>query len=420
MQFYNGKVLKFTMKKIELLAPAGNLSKLKTAIYYGADAVYVGGEEFSLRTAADNFTMDELKEGIEFAHKHGVKIYLALNCFPHNRDIEKLRDYISEIAKTDIDAVIVSDLGAFVMVSEIAPRMEIHISTQANTVNHLTAASWYKMGAKRVVLARELTFEEIKEIRDKTAVGLELEMFVHGAMCMSYSGRCLLSNYLSQRDSNSGDCAQPCRWNYSLMEQQRPGEYMPIEENSRGSFIFNSKDLCLIKRIPELISAGVASLKIEGRVKTEYYVASVVKVYREAIDAYYRDPENYHFKESWMTELEKVSHRPYWEGFCFGDDLGQNYATSNYIREYDVIGTLKSYDEATGIAEITQRNRFFRGDEIEVISPFVDGFFSFNADFMQDEKGYDINAAPHAEMTVRLMPGRKILPNSILRKKRED
>lgn len=420
MQFYNGKVLNFTMKKIELLAPAGNLEKLKTAIYYGADAVYVGGEEFSLRTAADNFTMDELKEGIDFAHKHGVKIYLALNCFPHNRDIEKLRDYISKIAKTDIDAVIVSDLGAFVLVSEIAPRMEIHISTQANTVNHLTAASWYKMGAKRVVLARELTFEEIKEIRDKTAVGLELEMFAHGAMCMSYSGRCLLSNYLVGRDSNSGDCAQPCRWNYSLMEQQRPGEYMPIEENSRGSFIFNSKDLCLIKRIPDLVSAGVASLKIEGRVKSEYYVASVVKVYREAIDAYYRDPENYHFNPSWMTELEKVSHRPYWEGFCFGDDLGQNYATSNYIREYDVIGTLKSYDERTGIAEITQRNRFFRGDEIEVISPFVDGFFSFNADFMQDEKGYDINAAPHAEMTVRLMPGRKILPNSILRKKRED
>lgn len=412
--------MNFTMKKIELLAPAGNLEKLKTAIYYGADAVYVGGEEFSLRTAADNFTMDELKEGIDFAHKHGVKIYLALNCFPHNRDIEKLRDYISKIAKTDIDAVIVSDLGAFVLVSEIAPRMEIHISTQANTVNHLTAASWYKMGAKRVVLARELTFEEIKEIRDKTAVGLELEMFAHGAMCMSYSGRCLLSNYLVGRDSNSGDCAQPCRWNYSLMEQQRPGEYMPIEENSRGSFIFNSKDLCLIKRIPELVSAGVASLKIEGRVKSEYYVASVVKVYREAIDAYYRDPENYHFNPSWMTELEKVSHRPYWEGFCFGGDLGQNYATSNYIREYDVIGTLKSYDERTGIAEITQRNRFFRGDEIEVISPFVDGFFSFNADFMQDEKGYDINAAPHAEMTVRLMPGRKILPNSILRKKRED
>lgn len=420
MQFYNGKVLNFTMKKIELLAPAGNLNKLKTAIYYGADAVYVGGEEFSLRTAADNFTMDELKEGIDFAHKHGVKIYLALNCFPHNRDIEKLRDYISEIAKTDIDAVIVSDLGAFVMVSEIAPRMEIHISTQANTVNHLTAASWYKMGAKRVVLARELTFDEIKEIRDKTAVGLELEMFAHGAMCMSYSGRCLLSNYMVGRDSNSGDCAQPCRWNYSLMEQQRPGEYMPIEENSRGSFIFNSKDLCLIKRIPELISAGVASLKIEGRVKTEYYVASVVKVYREAIDAYYRDPENYKFNPAWMTELEKVSHRPYWEGFCFGNELGQNYATSNYIREYDVIGTLKSYDETTGIAEITQRNRFFRGDEIEVISPFVEGFFSFNADFMQDEKGYEINAAPHAEMTVRLMPGRKILPNSILRKKRED
>lgn len=409
------------MKKIELLAPAGSLSKLKTAVYYGADAVYVGGETFSLRTAAENFSMDELKEGIDFAHKHGVKVYLALNAFPHNEDIENLKNYISEIAKTDIDAVIVADLGAFVLVSEIAPRMEIHISTQANTVNHVTAASWYKMGAKRVVLARELSFDEIKEIRDKTAVGLELEMFVHGAMCVSYSGRCLLSNYLVGRDSNSGDCAQPCRWNYHLVEEKRPDEFIPIEENSRGSFIFNSKDLCLIKRIPELIEEGISSLKIEGRVKTEYYVASVVKVYREAIDAYYRDPENFHFKESWLTELQKVSHRPYWEGFCFGqEELGQNYASSNYIREYDVIGVLKSYDENTGIAEIIQRNRFFRGDEIEVISPFVEGFYKFYADFMQDEKGYDINAAPHAEMIVRLMPGRKIPQHAIFRKKREE
>ncbi|MFA7636157.1 MAG: U32 family peptidase [Monoglobales bacterium] len=409
------------MKKIELLAPAGSLSKLKTAIYYGADAVYVGGDAFSLRTAAENFSLDQLKEGIEFAHRYGAKIYLALNCFVHNKDIEPLKEYILEIAKTDIDAVIVSDLGAFVLVSELAPRLEIHISTQANTVNHVAAASWYKMGAKRVVLARELTYEEILEVRNKTAVGLELEMFVHGAMCVSYSGRCLLSNYLVGRDSNSGDCAQPCRWKYNLVEEKRPGEFIPIEEDERGSFIFNSKDLCLIRRIPELINAGVSSLKIEGRVKTEYYVASVVKVYREAIDAYYRDPENYHFKEEWYEELCKVSHRPYWEGFCFGgEDLGQNYATSNYIREYDVIGVIKSYDEATGIAEIIQRNRFFRGDEIEVISPYVEGFYKFNADFMQDEKGYDINAAPHAEMIVRLMPGRKILPNSILRKKRED
>lgn len=409
------------MKKPELLAPAGSLSKLKTAVYFGADAVYVGGEEFSLRTAAENFTMDELKEGIEFAHKHGVKVYLALNCFPHNRDIEKLKNYISEIAKTDIDAVIVADLGTFVLVSEIAPRMEIHVSTQANTVNHITAASWYKMGAKRVVLARELTIDEVKEIRDKTAVGLELEMFVHGAMCVSYSGRCLLSNYLVGRDSNYGDCAQPCRWKYSLVEEKRPGEYLPLEENERGSFIFNSKDLCLIKRIPELINAGVTSFKIEGRVKTEYYVASVVKIYREAIDSYFRDPEKYRFKEEWMEELRKVSHRPYWEGFCFGgDEPGQNYQSSNYIREYDVVGILKSYDEQTGIAEIIQRNRFFRGDELEVISPFAEGFYRFNADFMQDEKGYDINAAPHAEMVVRLMPGRKIMPNSIFRRKRDD
>lgn len=409
------------MNKIELLAPAGSLSKLKTAVYYGADAVYVGGDAFSLRTAAENFSLDELKEGVEFAHKHNVKVYLAINCYPHNKDIEPLKNYISEIAKTDIDAVIVADIGTFVLVSELAPKMEIHVSTQANTVNYVTATSWYKMGAKRVVLARELTYDEILEVRSKTPVGLELEMFVHGAMCVSYSGRCLLSNYLVGRDGNAGDCAQPCRWKYSLMEEQRPGEYLPIEEDARGSFIFNSKDLCLIRRIPELVKSGVTSLKIEGRVKTEYYVASVVKIYREAIDSYYRDPENFRFKEEWYRELCKVSHRPYWEGFCFGgEELGQNYASSNYIREYDVVGLLKSYDEQTGIAEIVQRNRFFRGDELEVISPLAEGYYSFNVDFMQDEKGYDINAAPHAAMTVRLRPGRKIMPNSMFRKKRED
>lgn len=409
------------MKKIELLAPAGSLEKLKTAILYGADAVYVGGELFSLRTAAENFSLQELKEGIEFAHKYGAKVYLALNAIPHNRDLDVLEKYIGEIAKTDIDAVIVSDLGTFVMVSELAPRLEIHVSTQANTVNHKSAAAWYKMGAKRVVLARELTFDEIKEMRNKTALGLELEMFVHGAMCVSYSGRCLLSNYMANRDSNKGDCAQPCRWKYSIVEEQRPGEYMPIEETDEGSFIFNSKDLCLIKRLPELIGAGITSLKIEGRVKTEYYVASVVKIYREAIDAYYRDPENYRFKPEWMEELKKVSHRPYWEGFCFEEEeVGQNYASSSYIREYDIVGVIKSYDEQTGIAEVIQKNRFFRGDELEVISPLIEGFHKFSVNFMQDEKGYDINAAPHAEMVVRLMPGRKIPAYSMFRKVREE
>ena len=406
------------MNRIELLAPAGSLEKLKFAVLYGADAVYIGGEAFSLRTAAENFTREEIREGVEFAHKKGVKVYIALNVIPHNDDVEKIVEAAKEAYVLHVDAAIVADLGTLVALRENVPGLDIHVSTQANIVNTATATAFYRLGAKRVVLARELSMDEIKEIRSKTPVGLELEMFVHGAMCISYSGRCLMSNYMTSRDSNSGACAQPCRWNYHLVEEKRPGEYYPVFEDERGTYIFNSKDLCLIEHIPEIIDAGVTSLKIEGRVKTEYYVASVVKAYREAIDAYYRDGSHYTLDPALEEELKKVSHRRYCTGF-FEDKTtseSQVYETSSYVRNYDIVGIVKDYDEQTGIATIEQRNRFFRGDELEVIQPLVPGFMKWTADYMTDEKGFDINSAPHAKMIVKLKTPGKVIPNSSVRK----
>lgn len=407
------------MDRIELLAPAGSLEKLKFAVLYGADAVYIGGEAFSLRTAAENFTVDEIREGVEFAHKRGVKVYIALNVIPHNDDVEKIIAAAKEACVLKVDAAIVADLGTLIALRENVPELDIHVSTQANIVNTATASAFYKLGAKRVVLARELSIDEIKEIRGKTPVGLELEMFVHGAMCVSYSGRCLLSNYLISRDSNSGACAQPCRWNYYLMEEKRPGEYYPVFEDEKGTYIFNSKDLCLIEHLPEIIDAGVTSLKIEGRVKTEYYVASVVKAYREAIDAYYRDGSYYTFDPNLYEELKKVSHRRYCTGFFEGKTTSESqvYETSSYVRNYDLVGIVKDYDEQTGIATIEQRNRFFKGEELEIIQPMVPGFMKFAADYMTDENGYEINSAPHAKMIVKIKTPKKVIKDSIVRRK---
>ncbi len=406
------------MNKIELLAPAGNLEKLKTAVLYGADAVYLGGECFSLRTAADNFNDEQLKEGIEFAHNSGVKVHVAMNIIPHNRDLEKMKEFVSKLKNFDIDAVIVADIGAFSLIKSIAPEIEVHVSTQANNVNYASAEMWHKLGAKRVVLARELSIEEIKEIRKKTDKDLELEMFVHGAMCMSYSGRCLLSNYMTGRNSNYGDCAQPCRWNYSLVEEKRPGEYMPIEETERGTFIFNSKDLCLIEHIPEIIESGVSSIKIEGRVKSEYYVATVVKTYREAIDEYYNDPENYKFNEEYKKELCKVSHRDYWDGFYFGRSMndGQVYGSSSYIRDYDIVGFVTGNDG--DITFVEQRNKFGMGDTVEIIQPGVKGCKVCKVEFLRDEYGKDILTAPHAAMKLQMKLGGDIKPMSMIRKER--
>jgi len=297
------------MGKIELLAPAGSLSKLKFALIYGADAVYIGGQIFGLRASAKNFSYDEMKEGIEFAHSMNKKVYVTVNIIPHNDDLRDLPDYIKMLKDLNVDAVILSDPGTLMYVREYAPELEVHLSTQANTTNYMSANFWYRQGIKRIILARELSLKEIREIRDNAPRDLELEAFVHGAMCISYSGRCLLSNYMANRDANRGECAHPCRWKYYLVEEKRPGEYYPVFEDGKGTYFFNSKDLCMINHIPELINAGLNSLKIEGRMKSDYYVANTVMVYRKAIDEYYRDPEGFKTAPNWTIELAKPSHR---------------------------------------------------------------------------------------------------------------
>lgn len=408
------------MKKPELLAPAGSLEKLKTAIDYGADAVYIGGEMFSLRVAAENFSHEEMLEGLAYAHERGKKVYLTANIIPHNDDIDDFEKFIEEIRPMGFDAVLVSDLGMFDMLRTLAPELPLHVSTQANNVNWRSAAAWHKLGASRVVLAREMSFKEIEEFQKKIPPELELEVFIHGAMCISYSGRCLLSNYMTQRDANRGACSHPCRWNYSLVEEKRPGEYMPVYENERGTFIFNSKDLCMIRHIPELIKSGVASLKIEGRVKTSYYVATVVGAYRREIDRYFADPDNYVFNEDEYIELCKVSHRPYSTGFYFGkpDEDSQVYTSSSYIRDYDLVGIVEEYDPQTGIAKISQRNKFSEGEEMEVLQPGKP-FFKTIARNMKDSGGLDITSAPHATMTVYMPLDGEAVSGAMLRREKK-
>lgn len=409
------------IKKPELLAPAGSLNKLKIAITYGADAVYVGGEEFSLRVAAENFTPEELAEGVRFAHERGKKVYLTANIIPHNADIEEYEDFLKRYSKAGFDAVILSDLGMFQITKEIAPELEIHISTQANNVNFKSAESWYNMGAKRVILAREMSFDEIAEIRKKTPKDLELEAFVHGAMCISYSGRCLLSNYMTNRDSNLGACSHPCRWKYYLMEETRPGEYMPVFENERGTFIYNSKDLCMIEHIDKLIESGLNSFKIEGRVKTEYYLATVVKAYREAIDSYFENPDRFKFDTKWLDELKKVSHRDYTTGFFFGKPGGdeQNYKTSSYIREYELLGIVSGYDPETKMVSVVQKNRFFKGSEVEFLRPEGD-FVKHKIEYMEDESGCELEIANKPQSIARIRIDTPLEENAMMRAPREN
>lgn len=409
------------MNKFELLAPAGSLSRLKTAITYGADAVYAGGEEFSLRAAAKNFSKDDLLRGVEFVREHDKKIYITANIIPHNSDIESLPRFFEEMEKLAPDGLIISDLGTFMMAKQYAPHVPIHVSTQANNVNYMTVNAWHELGAERVVLGRELSFEEIRQIREKTPKELELEAFVHGAMCISYSGRCLLSSYMAGRDANNGECAHPCRWKYSLAEEQRPGEYMDVFENERGTYIFNSKDLCMIEYIPELVKSGLTSFKIEGRVKTEYYVATVVKTYREAIDSYLESPEKYEFKKGWLEELLKVSNRHYTTGFFWGrpDNDAQVYTSSAYIRDYNICALVTDYDEKTGETILEQRNKFSVGDEIEVIMP-GEAFISHKVVTMRNEACEEIESAPHARQIIRINFGRKLPRLAMLRKRRED
>lgn len=412
----NGK--KQDKKRVELLAPAGNLEKLKMAILYGADAVYIGGEEFGLRAYADNFNIAEMKEGIAFAHGHGKKVYLTMNIIPHNEDLEGMPAYALQVAGLGVDAVILSDPGVYSIVSETVPEMELHLSTQANNTNWRSAAFWHGNGVKRIILARELSLAEVKEIRDKTPEDLQLELFVHGSMCMSYSGRCLLSNYMAGRDSNRGSCAHPCRWKYYLVEEKRPGEYIPVDENERGTFIYNSKDLCMIEHIPEIIAAGVTSLKIEGRMKSSFYVATVVKAYREALDNWYEDPHSYCFRQEWMDEISKASHREYTTGFYLGKPTGkdQMYNSSSYIREYDFTGMVTGYDPETETAVIEQRNRMFVGEDMEVVPP--DGpYFIQKITRMKNADGEDIDVAPHPQMTVYMPFDRPVSPYTMLRRK---
>lgn len=408
------------MDKIELLAPAGDLEKLKTAVDYGADAVYFGGELFSLRAGAGNLTIPQMEEGIAYAHARNVRCYLTLNIFAHNEDILPLEDYLIKIKALDIDAFIVSDPGIMLMIREVMPQAEIHLSTQANMTNYKTARFWQQQGVKRIVLARELTFEEIRLLRQKLPEEMELEAFVQGAMCISYSGRCLLSNFMIERDANRGQCAHPCRWKYALVEEQRPGEYYPVEEDERGTYILNSRDLCMIEHIPELVSAGVASAKIEGRMKSSFYVATIVGAYRKAIDAYYEEPQRYVFREEWMRELKKVSHREFTTGFYFNQPTNkdQNYQTSAYTREYSFIGVVRSYDPDTKMAVVEQRNKMTVGEEIEVFGPYTD-YFSQKLEVLLDEEGNPIESAPHPQQILQIKMERPVSENFMLRKRKE-
>lgn len=364
------------MNRPELLAPAGNMEKLKMALIYGADAVYIGGEKFGLRAAAGNFEIDEIREAVLFAHNMGKQIFVTVNIIPHNDDLIELPEYLTALEKAGVDAIILSDPGVLMFAKEAVPNMELHLSTQANNTNYKSAAFWHKQGIKRIVLARELSFKEINEIVDRSPKDLEFEAFVHGAMCISYSGRCLLSNYMVGRDANRGECAHPCRYKYYLVEEKRPGQYIPIEEDERGTHIFNSKDMCMLEYIPELIQSGIKSFKIEGRMKSAYYVATVVRAYRMAIDSYMQNKESYSLKKEWLDEVNKASHREFGTGFFFSkpDSSGQVYETSAYVRDFAFVGMVLDYDAQMGIATIEQRNKMVLGDTIEIIGPNKDMF----------------------------------------------
>lgn len=405
------------MKRPELLAPAGNLEKLKIAVIYGADAVYLGGENFGLRAGAKNFTLEELAEGIKFAHDRGKRVYLTLNIIPHNEDLVGLPEYVAKLKELDLDALIISDPGVLKIVKNIIPGMEVHLSTQASTTNYAAVNFWYEQGIRRIILARELSLEEIKEIIKKSPPDIKIETFVHGAMCISYSGRCLLSNYMVGRDANRGDCAHSCRWRYYLMEETRPGEYFPVYEDKKGTYIFNSKDLCMIEHLPSLIKAGISVFKIEGRMKSSYYVATVVKAYRHLIDSYFSKPKEYFGAEKWLDEIKKVSYRYFTTGFYFAKPGSeeQRYDSSAYIKTYDFAGLILDYNKDNQIATIEQKNRIFVGDEIEIFGPDGD-FFTQKIEKMRDEEGGEIEVAPHAKQIIRIKMAKPVKPWYIIRK----
>ena len=405
------------MNKIELLAPAGDLEKLKAAIDYGADAVYFGGEMFSLRAGAGNMTIQEMGEGVKYCHEQDKKAYLTMNIFAHNEDISELQIYVEKIRDIPFDAFIVSDPGVMMTLKDAFPEAEFHLSTQANLTNYQTALFWYRQGVRRIVLARELTFPEIREMRNSIPQDMEIEAFVQGAMCISYSGRCLLSNFMIERDANRGACAHPCRWKYSLVEEKRPGEYYPVEEDERGTYIMNSRDLCMLEHIPELAESGITSFKIEGRMKSAFYVATIVSVYRKALDQYLRDPSGYRFDPAWMKELKKVSHREFTTGFYFNKPTNkdQDYSSSAYTREYAFVGVVREYDAETGIAIVEQRNKMSLGDVLEVFGPYTD-FFEQKLEWMEDQDGNPLESAPHPQQILRMKMDHPVKPGFMLRK----
>lgn len=404
------------MRKIELLAPAGNFEKLEIALAYGADAIYMGGKRFGLRAFSGNFDDEELKEAVRIVHSHGKKAYITVNIFPHNSDLVNLEEYVNYLVSIEADAVIVSDPGIFSIVKKVAPKLEVHISTQANTTNWAATKFWKELGAERVVLARELSFAEIKEISQN--VDVELEAFVHGAMCISYSGRCLLSNYLTSRDANRGACTQACRWKYNLVEEKRPGQYIPVYEDDKGTYIFNSKDLCMIEHIPDLMKSGITSFKIEGRMKSTHYVATIVKVYREAIDNYLKNPDNFVVQEHWWDELHKVSHRPYTTGFYYNKttEEDQIYSGASSVSTHDFIGIVKEYYPETKTALVEQRNNMRIGEQIEIFMPKGKNFIQ-SITSMINAEGESIEVAPHPLQLVTMPMEQPVLPMAMLRRK---
>lgn len=405
------------MRKTELLCPASSLEVLKTAVIYGADAVYIGGEAFGLRANAKNFSPEDMKEGIAFAHERGVKVYVTANILAHNYDLKGAREYFAELKEIKPDALIISDPGMFSIAKEVCPEIDIHISTQANNTNYETFLFWKRLGATRVVSARELSLNEIKEIREHIPDDFEIESFIHGAMCISYSGRCLLSNYFTGRDANHGACTHPCRWKYTVMEknedipsfekeyyveeEKRPGEFLPVYENERGTYIFNSKDLCMIEYIPEVLDAGIDSLKIEGRMKTALYVATVARTYRKAIDDYLESEEKYRANMSWYREqISRCTYRQFTTGFFFGKTSHETqiYDSNTYVSEYVYLGIVDHIDER-GLAQFEQRNKFCVGDTIEIMKP--DGRdIPVLVEAMYDEEGHPVESCPHSKQKI--------------------
>ena len=406
------------MRDTELLIPASSLEVLKAAVLYGADAVYIGGEMYGLRAKAKNFPKEDMAEGIRFAHSRGVKVYITANIVAHNEDLEGIREYFTELREMEPDALIISDPGVFTIAREVCPEIEVHISTQANSTNYATYNFWYAQGASRVVAARELSLRELGEIRAHIPEDMEIEAFVHGAMCISHSGRCLLSNYFTGRNANMGACTHPCRWKYYVMEESRPGEFLPVEENERGTYIFNSKDLCMIEHVPDLIEAGVDSFKIEGRMKTALYVAAVTRTYRRAIDDYRKSPELYRQNlDYYREEIAKCTYRQFTTGFYYGktDENAQIYDANTYIKEYTYIGIVQETDER-GFVKIHHRNKFSVGEEIEIMLP--DGTnLQRRVLALEDENRQPVESAPHPKQEIWIDFGEPLAEGWLLRRK---